>query len=52
MSDPNIVKWKPTGNDQVYLYHKLIEDPNLDFKTFEAQHADQITTKGDLKRNL
>ena len=45
-------KWKPGGEDQIYLYHKLIDDPHLDYSNFEKQHADWLTTKGYLKRNL
>ena len=52
MSSANKTTWKTTGEDQVYLYHKLIEDPNLEYATFEGQHADWITKKGYLKRNL
>ena len=52
MSSANNTASKLTGDDQVYLYHKLIEHPHLDFKICEAQHADWITSKGYLKRNL
>ena len=52
MSSAKNTTWKPTGEDQVYLYHKLTEDPHLAFKSFEEQHVDWITRKGYLKRNL